>query len=409
MQTAQEKSGSVLGGMLLITGSCVGAGMLGLPILTGMAGFFPSLIMFSIACLFMTITGLFLVEVGQWFDARANFSTIISKMLGPFGKALCWILYLFLFYALLVAYIADSGVHSAAILKGVFSKHFPIWFGSVFFVAIFGSFVYFGTRPVDLLNRFLMFAKITSYLGLIVVSMSYVTPALLEYVNPKYAFFSLPVLVVSFGFHNMIPTLSGYLNGDTKRIRQSIIGGAILTLSIYLFWQIIALGSLPVEGPGGILDSFKRDFDAATALKNYAATPTIGSFALSLAFFGILTSFLAQSLSLVHFLSDGMRLKQTKRESILACCIALLPCLIVAIVIPGIFYKALNFAGISAVVLFGIFPVLMVWIGRYRRNLETPYRVFGGKTTLYVIFAIAVFVFLYQGLQTIGLDFFPKP
>jgi len=34
-----EKQGSVLGGMLLITGSCVGAGMLGLPMMTGLSGF----------------------------------------------------------------------------------------------------------------------------------------------------------------------------------------------------------------------------------------------------------------------------------------------------------------------------------------------------------------------------------
>ena len=41
-----EKSGSVLGGMLLIAGSCIGAGMLGLPILTGLSGLMPSLFMF---------------------------------------------------------------------------------------------------------------------------------------------------------------------------------------------------------------------------------------------------------------------------------------------------------------------------------------------------------------------------
>ena len=44
-----KKEGSVIGGILLIAGSCIGAGMLGLPILTGLVGFFPSLILFGIA------------------------------------------------------------------------------------------------------------------------------------------------------------------------------------------------------------------------------------------------------------------------------------------------------------------------------------------------------------------------
>ena len=61
-----EKHGSILGGMLLITGSCIGAGMLGLPILTGLAGFYPTLVMFFLAWAFMTTTALLLVEVNGW-------------------------------------------------------------------------------------------------------------------------------------------------------------------------------------------------------------------------------------------------------------------------------------------------------------------------------------------------------
>lgn len=65
-----HKTGSLLGGTLLITGSCVGAGMLGLPILTGLSGFAPSLVMFVLVWLFMTITGLLLVEANGWFSKK---------------------------------------------------------------------------------------------------------------------------------------------------------------------------------------------------------------------------------------------------------------------------------------------------------------------------------------------------
>src|ERR1700722_9255778 len=104
-----DKPGSLIGGMLLIGGSCIGAGMLGLPILTGLAGFFPSLVMFFAAWAFMTLTGLLLVEVNGWFSERVNLVTMFGYSLGRIGKALSWILYLFLFYALLVAYVSGSG------------------------------------------------------------------------------------------------------------------------------------------------------------------------------------------------------------------------------------------------------------------------------------------------------------
>ncbi len=56
-------SGSVLGGVLLVTGCCIGAGMLGLPVMSALTGFYPTLAMFIVGWLFMAVTGLLLLEV----------------------------------------------------------------------------------------------------------------------------------------------------------------------------------------------------------------------------------------------------------------------------------------------------------------------------------------------------------
>ena len=145
--------------------------------------------------------------------------------------------------------------------------------------------VYLGTRAVDLSNRFLMVAKIIAFLCLIAVGFQFVEFKQLEYTNIKYSMVALPILIVSFGFQNMIPTLSHYLGGDTKRTKQAIIAGSLFTLTIYLLWEIIALGSLPIEGQSGIFQSYQIGIDAAAALKNYIASPWLDSFAALLAFF----------------------------------------------------------------------------------------------------------------------------
>ncbi|MBM3194850.1 MAG: hypothetical protein FJZ60_03700, partial [Chlamydiae bacterium] len=115
------KSPSVFGGALLVTGSCVGAGMLGLPIMTGLVGFYPSLILFIVASVFMTLTALLLIEVQEEFDHPVNLSTMCGFSLGKAGRFLCWITYLFLFYALLVAYTALSGHHTSVLLEHFFA------------------------------------------------------------------------------------------------------------------------------------------------------------------------------------------------------------------------------------------------------------------------------------------------
>lgn len=404
------KLGSVFGGTLLITGSCVGAGMLGLPILTGMAGFFPALVMFVIAWLFMTLTGLLLVEVSSSFDSPVNFLSMVGKSLGKYGRTLSWVLYLFLFYALSVAYLAGSGHHASSFLQQVFSLSIPTWAGGVFFILLFGWIVYLGTKPVDLLNRVLMFGKIAVYVVLITIGMDYVKKPLLLYSNPQYAFFSLPILIISFGFHNMIPSLYSYLGGDIKRVKLSILSGSLLTFVIYLLWEVVALGILPVNGSFGILDSYHKDMEAAQAIRGYLGSGSVGIFSQILAFFAILTSFLAQSLSLVHFLNDGLKIKSTKREPLSACLLALVPPTIFFICFPKLFFSALNFAGgFCAVILFGIFPVLMVWIGRYRHKIPSNYKIFGGQPLLIGILTVAVCVLFYQLSIMFGLKIFPTP
>lgn len=409
-QIQNSQKGSVFGGMLLICGSCIGAGMLALPILTGVAGFFPTLIMFVIAWLFMTVTALLIVEVNSSFEKPVNFITMIGRTLGQTGRFLSWLLYLFLFYALIIAYLSGSGNQFASFSKQLFSKAIPDWFGSFLFVVIFGWVVYFGTKPVDMLNRALMFGKILSFIGLVVLGMDHVISKHLMYIDVKYSFFSLPVLIISFGFHNMIPSLSEYLNGDVKRIKKAILGGSLITFGIYILWEIIALGVLPIQGASGIFESYKKDIDAAQAITNFIGFSSFGILAQMLAFFAILTSFLAQTLSLVHFLSDGFHLKKKTNGNFWMCFLALFPPVIFAMLFPQIFFSALNFAGgFCAVILFGVFPALMVWIGRYRHKIPTSYKITGGQPLLVLILCFAIFIVFYQLSIMMGFKLFPIP
>lgn len=402
-----KKSGSVFGGTLLITGSCIGAGMLGLPVLTGIPGFFPSSVMFFIAWLFMLTTAILMVEIMGWFNKPVNLISMVEHTLGPIGKVLCWFLYLFLFYALLVAYMSVSGNHASLFIENTFRLPLPHWAGSFFFVVVFGWLVYLGTKPVDHVNRYLMYGKILSFILLVVLGIRHVVPRFLLHWEPKYALFTFPILIISFGFHNMVPVLMKYMKGDRKRVRQSIYAGSFLTVAIYIIWEIVTLGVLPLRD---IMHSYKIDVDAAQALRTYLGSSLIGYSAQILAFFAILTSFLAQALSLTNFLSDGFRIKHQERENIGMCLLALIPPLIFSILFPDLFFQALNFAGgICAVVLFGIFPALMTWMGRYHKRKLLPDRVPGGRPLLLLILLIACLIFFDQLSTMLNFNLFPKP
>ncbi|MES2272690.1 MAG: aromatic amino acid transport family protein, partial [Chlamydiota bacterium] len=53
----------VFGGTLLVAGTSIGAGMLALPVVTASGGFLPALFVYFLCWLFMTCTGLLLLEI----------------------------------------------------------------------------------------------------------------------------------------------------------------------------------------------------------------------------------------------------------------------------------------------------------------------------------------------------------
>lgn len=386
-----KTAGTFLGGMLLIAGSCVGAGMLALPIVTGIGGFIPSVFSILIIWGFMTLTGLLMVEVCSTFKERVNIGSMAERALGPAGRIVSWVLYLFLFYSLLVAYISGSG----SLALTAFS--IPKWLGSTLFTLGFGILAYQGTRFVDHWNRLFMFAKIATYLGMIFLGVQAIKPYLLLRAEPSQMFLAFPVLVIAFGYHNMIPTLMHYMNQDAKKVRQTILAGSFFALVVYLIWNFVVLGIVPTHGEWGLQESLKMGRQASDSVAGLLGLSWISTFAEGLALFALLSSFLAQTLALIHFLADALKVQREKHETIPLCMLALGPPLLLGLIYPNLFISALNFAGgICTVILFGLLPVIMAWKARYKDSMSGTYQLFGGKKLLIGIFAFALLIFLFE-------------
>ena len=163
MESSFNKKGRLIGAILLIAGCCIGAGMLGLPVLSAKAGFIPSLALFFICWLYMAVTGILLLEINLWSSKETHIVSMASKTLGPIGKAVSWLLFLFLFYSLMVAYIAASGSLTSEFLQGYGYSFLPQEIGHFLFCLLFGLLIYLGTAAIDWFNRFLMIGLMITY------------------------------------------------------------------------------------------------------------------------------------------------------------------------------------------------------------------------------------------------------
>jgi tyrosine-specific transport protein len=278
------------------------------------------------------------------------------------------------------------------------------WAGSLACVVIFGVLICSGTTGVDYFNRLLMTGLIISYLGLVGLGFEHVNPAYLKHVDWSQAIYVIPPMIISFGFHNLIPSVTYYLGSDQpNRLMQAIYLGSAIPLVIYLLWEYIILGLIPVEGEVGFRQALANGDMATQALRGAVGSAWVVTLAEYFGFFAIVTSLLSVALSFVDFLADGLKIERNLRGRIVLCLLTLVPPYVVGVSYPTIFLTALNYAGaFGAVILFGIIPAVMVWKGRYHYQWKAKRLVPGGRLVLSIIIAFASAVVLLQLAREMG-------
>lgn len=385
----------LIGGILLVSGTTIGAGMLALPIATGFEGFIPSLFLFIGYWLYMTFTAFLLLEANLWMAPHTNLISMARKTLGPWGAGLSWITYLFLLYSLTTAYLAGSGPIVIDFIKSFTGYTIPFWAGSIPLLLIFGFFVYKGMRSVDYVNRLLMLGLIAAYGIMVLLSTPYVEAKNLLHQDWSGLSIAISVVATSFGFHIIIPSLATYLDRNIGKLKAAILIGSAIPLAVYIIWEFIALGIIPLEGPLGLKEGYAHGSNGATLLADILHNAALATVARCFAFFAIVTSFLGVSISLSHFLADGFKIPRTRGGRILTFMLTFLPPLAFALLDPRAFLSALEFAGaFGVVILLGFLPALMVWSGRYRMGLSSTFKTPGGKIALLaaMLFSLAIMV-----------------
>lgn len=380
---SQPHLSSTLTAMFLVAGCCIGGGMLALPIATGLNGFFPSFLVMLACWLFMTLSALMLVEVGLSMEEGAHIISMTSRLLGPVGKAVAWLLYLFIAYASLMAYTAGGAEQLVA--SGSPAAFLGKEWASFFYLLFFTMLIFTGSYWVGKVNDLCFLAMLGAYLALLFFGVSEIRPKLLTYRNWAGLETALPLLLTAFSFQTMVPSLIPMLGRDTKKLRWAICGGTTIALIFYVIWQLFVLGIVPVTGPHGLKAAFDEGVPATIFLRQHVGGTAVIVVAEFFAFFAIVTSFLAIGLGLRDFLRDGLHLpKSNKTGQLLLFALFFLPILLFVLRFERIFYIALDLTGgFGDTILNGIIPVLMVWVGRYRlQRPQESHILAGGKWLL---------------------------
>lgn len=353
------KTPRILGGIVLVSGTSIGAGMLAFPLVTLKIGLVWSFLIMAGFCSFMYISAIYTARVMLAFHKNTAYPLPVIAQKMKCKTMAFWghLITIILFYALMVAYI----VGGTSILKtflGVGDT--PLMIG---FCIIFGTFIVGEMHHLDMMNRFL-FLILTLIFFCIILNLKTNAREAFPHIDwkMKNMALSIPIFFTAFGFHGSIPSVIKLVGTNIKHLKKVFFVGSLFPLFVYLAWQYTTFMAFPDEQRIVWLQADQENL--GQFLYNmgiYSNFSHLKVFTSIFGFIAIVTSFLGVGVGLCDYMQAlvGSGSEAIKTLKLFGLVISV-P-LGLAILYPQAFLGALSF---SALMLCGLVVFLPIYLGR---------------------------------------------
>ena len=391
---ATRPTPSILGGVMIIGGTIIGAGMFSLPVVMSGAWFFWSLAALVFTWFCMLHSGLMILEANLNYAPGASFDTITRDLLGKRWNVINGLSIAFVLYILTYAYISASGsiIHHTL---GEMSIGFSPRLAGFLFALVVAFIVWLSTKAVSRMTAIVLGAKVITFFLTFGSLLGHVEPATLMNIaeqSPSYApylLMTLPFCLASFGYHGNVPSLMKYYGREPKIIIRCLVWGTLIALGLYVIWLLGTMGNIPrqdfiaISEKGGNIDVLVQ------ALSGVLKSPSLNLLLVIFSNFAVASSFLGVTLGLFDYLADLFGFDDSPLGRLKTALITFLPPMVGGLIWPNGFLYAIGFAGLAATIWAAIVPALLARSSRQRFG-SPRYRVWGGKGMIVLILLFGV-------------------
>lgn len=357
----------LVGGVMMVAGTSIGAGMLALPITAAKIGFSLSIIALLIIGVVMGISAYLMSKIYEATNSDHTVSKLAGEFLGRPWQLLSGGAILMLLYSLMVAYMAGlSGTLSS--LSGLKYSAVVILLGLILFVSLAIS-----DKLFDIYNRVALLIK-----GFFLVLIVWVLYPHISYDNLLSSnefdtsynpFIVLPVFVTSFGFHGGIPFIFKFFERDKIAFNRAVFLGVLTTLAVYFVWLVFSFGVLHQQtiissDLSGFIDALNKSVQSESFSKSVSIFTIL---AIITSLFGVaagLFDFIREALNNKNRLEDNNRFKS---RAMISALVFFIP-MVVSIAGKELFIKALGFAGVALTIIAIFIPCMIC----FKKKLSHP-------------------------------------
>jgi len=350
-----------------LSGSIIGAGILGLPYVFAKSGFIIGLSWLIFLGLILILVNLYIGEVTLRTKGTHQLQGYAQKYLGKTGSKIMFFAVLFGIYSALLAYLIGEGQSLSQIITG--TTNYALIFGIAFWL-ILTVLLREGLRGLRKIETWGVLAIIAIVVGIFIWFVPSIQMPQLTEINPSQVFVPIGVVMFALLGFTAIPELRREIEGEEKQLKKAIIIGATIPIILYIIFSLTVVGVL-----GKNVEE--------------VATLSLGPAALILGIFTMFSSFFVHSFILRDFFRYDLRMS----KKTIFFWVSLFPLLLYLIVIffsiAG-FVKVLAIGGVISGGATGILILLINYKAKKQGNRKSEFSIPINK----FIIAILALIFL---------------
>lgn len=334
----------------VLVGTCIGAGVLGIPYIAAQAGFLVALAYIVLIAILLLIVNLYFGEVSLRTKEKHQIAGYAEKYLGKKGKFFAEFALVFGVYSAIIAYLFGVGESFSMLIFGdlIHATILGIAFG------FFMSFLLW--RGMKSLKKFeeIGVSMILFLLALIIlVFFKEVNYANLLAYNMGNVFLPFGVILFALLSFSAIPEVNIILRKHPHLMKKSLVIGMVIPVIFYILFAFVVVGFKGLETPE-------------------IATLALGPLFIVMGIFTMFTSYLALGTALEDNLKYDKKYKR-KKAWFLVSILPMFLFLIIKFFDYFSFTKILSIGGVISGGLTGILILFMVKSAKKKGNREPEY------------------------------------
>ncbi len=360
-----------MGAILLVAGTCIGSGMIALPLVLAKLGLVPSILLMLVIWFVMYHTSLINLELNLQANQGLPLGELGKKFSGRTAELIGTISLKLLSYCLLAVFIYGGSSIVQELLASKMAIEYSLESIATWYTLIAIVMLLLPLKLIDYFNR-LLFVGLLGVVAILILGLALsINWSNLPLFSTDYADVStwtalLPVVFTSFGFQVIFHTLTNYCKKNAKILKQAFFWGSLIPAIVYILWTCCILSVVYHDHPGfyhQMVEGKAEVGELIQVLSGVAKWQSVQLLVWWISLLAIATSVIGVGIGLFDSLRGMMHksISNASMRSILAAVITMGPAYLAVIYIPNAFITVLGLAGMILAIIAVILPAYLFW------------------------------------------------